>query len=130
MANSSVVGLLKVVLSADTAAFSAAMRDSSEMAQEFARAGRSPWSALLYPGRVTSRQMGLDNGLIFLFHRGGRILVRGVAGSRHFQLAGRPVPAHPVPAAEAELRARGEQLQRLVAELKAREEETPHDGSC
>ncbi|HEX6796841.1 MAG TPA: vWA domain-containing protein [Ktedonobacterales bacterium] len=72
--------------------------------QEFVRAQRAPWSALLHPGRVTSRQMGLDSGLVFLFRRGGRILVRGVAGSRHFQLAGRPVPAHPVPAAEAELR--------------------------
>ena len=72
--------------------------------QEFARAHRAPWSALLFPDRVTSRQMGLDSGLVFLFRRGGRILVRGVAGSRHFELAGRPVPAHPVPAAEAELR--------------------------
>ncbi len=72
--------------------------------QEFARARRAPWSALLFPGRVTSRQMGLDSGLVFLFRRGGRILVRGVAGSRHFELAGRPVPPHPVPASEAELR--------------------------
>ena len=71
--------------------------------QEFARARRAPWTAMVFPGRVTSRQMGLDSGLVFLFRRGGRILVRGVAGSRHFELAGRPVPAHPVPAAEAEL---------------------------
>jgi hypothetical protein len=39
MANSSVVGLLKVVLAADTAAFNAAMAKSEDMAQEFARTG-------------------------------------------------------------------------------------------
>ncbi|MFI5271779.1 MAG: hypothetical protein ACHQ4H_01945 [Ktedonobacterales bacterium] len=75
----------------------------SDGGQEFARARRAPWSALLHPGRVSSRQMGMDTGVQFLFRRGGRILVRGVAGSRHFELAGRPVPLHPIPAAEAEL---------------------------
>jgi hypothetical protein len=101
--------LLVLVLLVLLVRFAFAQKPFGELAggdggQEFARARRSPLSALLHPGQVTSRQMGLDSGVLFLFRRGGRILVRGSGDSRHFELAGRRLPDRPVPAAEAELR--------------------------
>ena len=75
----------------------------AEGGMEFARARRSPLARLLHPSAVTSDQMELDPGLAFSFRRGGRILVRGTDRRSGFELGGRPVPAHPVPAGEAEL---------------------------
>jgi hypothetical protein len=69
---------------------------------EFARARRGV-DALLAPGRVTSRQMGMDPGLVFGFHRGGRITVRGTAGRANYRLGGDRVPATPISATETEL---------------------------
>jgi hypothetical protein len=69
---------------------------------EFARARRGV-AALLAPGRVTSRQMGMDPGLEFGFHHGGRITVRGTAGRANYRLGGERVPATPVSATETEL---------------------------
>ncbi len=69
---------------------------------EFARARRG-FSRLLAPGRVTSRQMGMDPGVEFAFHRGGRITVRGTAERANYVLGGDRVPATPVPATESEL---------------------------
>jgi hypothetical protein len=69
---------------------------------EFARAQRGV-AALLAPGRVTSRQMGMDPGLEFGFHPGGRITVRGTAGRANYRLGGDRVPATPVSATETEL---------------------------
>ncbi len=71
--------------------------------EEFARARRGPVFWLLHPAEVLSEQMGLDPGMRFAFHRGGRITVQGARGERTYLLNGAPVPAHPVPAGEAQL---------------------------
>lgn len=69
---------------------------------EFARARRG-LTALFAPDAVTSRQMGLDPGLRFGFHRGGRITVRGAAGSANYRIGGERVPHEPVSAVEGEI---------------------------
>jgi hypothetical protein len=71
--------------------------------EEFARARRSPVYWVLHPAAVLSEQMGLDPGLRFAFHRGGRITVAGSNGERNYLLNGEPVPGHPIPASEAQL---------------------------
>ncbi|HET9979923.1 MAG TPA: hypothetical protein VFQ32_05750 [Ktedonobacterales bacterium] len=71
--------------------------------EEFARARRG-LAGLLHPSVVLSRQMGLDPGLIFRFHRGNRITVAGDgAGRRAYRLGGDPVPTTPVAASESAL---------------------------
>lgn len=71
--------------------------------EEFARARRG-LAGLLHPSVVLSRQMGLDPGLIFRFHRGNRITVAGdSAGRRAYRLGGDPVPTSPVAASESVL---------------------------
>jgi hypothetical protein len=69
---------------------------------EFARARRG-LAALFAPGAVTSRQMGLDPGLRFGFHRGGRITVRGTAASANYRIGGERVPHEPISAGEGEI---------------------------
>lgn len=69
---------------------------------EFARARRG-LAALFAPGAVTSRQMGLDPGLRFGFHRGGRITVYGIAGSANYRIGGERVPHEPISAVEGEI---------------------------
>jgi hypothetical protein len=73
-----------------------------EGGEEFARARRGPLFTLLHPTVVLSEQMGLDPGLRFRFHRGGRITVQG-SGGHNYRLNGEPVPSHPVPATEGQL---------------------------
>ena len=69
--------------------------------EEFARARRG-LAGLLHPSVVLSRQMGLDPGLIFRFHRGNRITVAGDGvGRRAYRLGGDPVPTSPVAASES-----------------------------
>ncbi|HEX6543522.1 MAG TPA: vWA domain-containing protein [Ktedonobacterales bacterium] len=69
--------------------------------EEFVRAHRGVYG-LLHPGTVLSQQMGLDPGLTFRFHRGGRITVAGSgSGRRAFRLGGDPVPTSAVSASES-----------------------------
>lgn len=76
---------------------------SGDGGEEFARAKRGPLAALLHPNVVTSKQMGLDPGLRFRFHRGGRITVQGTGQRNNYLLNGDPVPRAEVSASEARL---------------------------
>jgi len=71
--------------------------------EEFARARRGPLARLLAPSVVTSSQMGLDPGLRFRFHHGGRVTVRAAGRADGYLIHGEPVPRAAVSAGEAHL---------------------------
>lgn len=91
--------------------------------EEFARARRGLF-ALWQPSVVRSQQMGLGQGLMFRFARGGRILAQGVGpGARDFRLGGEPLPRHAVSATESTLSAHGGELSYIVSASGADDED-------
>ncbi|MBF6591375.1 MAG: hypothetical protein IVW57_12730 [Ktedonobacterales bacterium] len=99
------LALLFLVLRALTAPPLVGMlvNSSGDGGEEFTRARRGAVARLLHPTIVTSEQMGLDPGLRFRFHRGGRITLRGARQRGNYLLNGEPVPAGEVSAAEAQI---------------------------
>lgn len=97
--------------------------------EEFARARRNPVARLVRPSVVTSEEMGLDPGLRFRFHHGGRVTVQGAGRGDAFLLQGEPISRTPVSATEAQLTSADGAISYTVSTSRAGADDFEEEGA-
>jgi hypothetical protein len=97
--------------------------------EEFARARRG-LAGFFAPSAVTSSQMELEPGLIFGFHRRGRITVQGTRERGNYRLDGNRVPLQAVPATEAAISLPQDKVTYTVVASGADDEEAEEQPSA
>jgi hypothetical protein len=97
--------------------------------EEFARARRG-LAGFFAPSAVSSSQMELEPGLIFGFHRRGRITVHGTRERGNYRLDGNRVPLQAVPATEATISLPQEKVTYTVVASSADDDEAEEQPSA